>query len=95
LKLIRNFVVVFSYSWVNIYRNFKPFKLVNEQNKSKILSEISMNGYQLLCELTAIKKRKLSDEARKKLQDAGIIKPEAEYLKGWRRELKILLKDTK
>lgn len=41
-----------------------------------------MNGYQLLCELTAIKKRKLSDEARKRLQDAGIIKPEAEYLKG-------------
>jgi hypothetical protein len=41
-----------------------------------------MDGYQLLCEVTAIKKRKLSDEARKKLQDAGIIKPEAEYLKG-------------
>lgn len=42
-----------------------------------------MDGYQLLCEVTAIKKRKLSDEARKKLQDAGIIKPEAELGSQW------------
>lgn len=54
-----------------------------------------MNGYQLLCELTAIKKRKLSDEARKKLQDAGIIKPEAEYLKGIERGSRNIIKKHK
>ena len=41
-----------------------------------------MDCYQLLCELTAIKRHKLSDEARKKLQAAGVIKPESEYLQG-------------
>lgn len=54
-----------------------------------------MNGYQLLCELTAIKKRKLSDEARKKLQDAGIIKPESEYLKGMEKGTQNIIKRHK
>ena len=51
-----------------------------------------MDCYQLLCELTAIKRHKLSDEARKKLQAAGVIKPESEYLQGIERGSKNIIK---